>query len=171
MHSIGNCSVRFASVALFGILTSCSDESGVPDDGPVGTLSMPLATQVNGIRYRLSDDHFFLTGPERRELSHNGNGAIVFAVLPAGDYEMELLEGWTLERQAESGFAPVEAELASPNPQSFQIVSDRTTIVAWVFQTDGVPLSLAPGVVQGVLDVQDSSNPGAPIGGDAGSPP
>jgi hypothetical protein len=74
---------------------------------------------------------------------------------------MELRSGWVLERQADPGFEPVEAELISENPRPFQIVSGDLTIVAWVFETDGVPLSLAPGVVQGVLDVRDSSNPDA----------
>lgn len=167
MRPIGNQIVRATRLAIVGALISCSGESSVLDDVPVGTLSMQLATQINGIRYRLTRDSFFLTGPERRELSHNGDGSLVFAILPAGDYEMELLEGWSLERQAESGFEPVEAELASPNPRAFQIVSNQTTIVAWLFRTDGVPLSLAPGLVQGVLDVIDSSNPGtvSPDGG------
>jgi hypothetical protein len=73
---------------------------------------------------------------------------------------MELQPGWVLERQASSGFEALEAELSSPNPRPFQIVSEETTIVAWVFETEGVPLSLAPGVVQGVLEVRDSSVPG-----------
>jgi hypothetical protein len=152
--------VGFAGMALLGVLTGCSSESSVAPGGSVGTLSMPLATEVNGVHYRLTNDVFFLNGPERRELSHNGNGAIVFATLPPGNYEMELQAGWVLERQTDSGFEPLQAELASPNPRPFQIASEETTILAWAFETDGVPLSLAPGVVQGVLEVRDSSTPG-----------
>ena len=148
-----------ASATLLVALTGCSGESSAPTVTPVGTLSMALATEVNGVRYRLTNDVFFLNGPERRELSHNGNGAIVFATLPTGDYEMLLQEGWILERQAGAGFEPLQAELTSQNPRAFQIVSEATTIVAWIFETDGEPLSLAPGLVQGVLEVRDSSNP------------
>jgi hypothetical protein len=36
-------------------------------------------------------------------------------------------------------------------------MSEQTTIVAWVFETAGVPLSLAPGLVQGVPEVRDCS--------------
>jgi len=160
MRLIGIHIVRLAGVALLGVLSGCSGESSAPLGVPVGTLSMALASEVNGIHYRLTNDVFFLNGPERRELSHNGNGASVFAALPTGDYEMELQPGWVLERQASSGFEALEAELSSPNPRPFQIASEETTIVAWVFETEGVPLSLAPGVVQGVLEVRDSSVPG-----------
>lgn len=159
MRLIGINTIRFAS--LLGVLTGCSSESSVPMGVTAGTLAMPLASEINGIRYRLTNDVFLLNGPERRELSHNGNGAIVFATLPTGDYELELQRGWVLERQANSGFEPLQAELTSPNPRPFQIVSEETTLVAWVFETDGVPLSLAPGVVQGVLEVHDSSIPGS----------
>jgi hypothetical protein len=165
MHPIGIGLVRAAGVALL-VVSGCSAEgSGTPP--AVGTLSMPLATEVNGIHYRLTHDTFVLNGPERQELSHNGDGAIVFATLSPGEYEMELLAGWVLERQAGSGFQALQAELSSPNPQPFQIESAQTTTVAWTFDTDGVPLSLAPGIVQGVLEVRDSSLPDADLpGGD-----
>lgn len=159
MHSIGIDVVRLAAAGLL-VLSACSGGSAAPA-ASLGTLSMPLATAVNGVHYRLTHDVFVLNGPEQQELSHNGDGAIVFATLPPGDYEMELLSGWVLERQADSGFQPLQAELSSPNPQPFQIVSGETTTVAWAFETDGVPLSLAPGVVQGVLEVRDSSLPDA----------
>ncbi|HEU4577501.1 MAG TPA: hypothetical protein VFS67_04550 [Polyangiaceae bacterium] len=150
---------HFALLALLAAATGCSSESAVAPSAPLGTLSMALATEANGIHYRLSNDVFLLNGPERRELSHNGDGAIVFAALPPGEYEMELQPGWVLEKQSDSGFEALQAELSSPNPRPFQIRSEQTTVVAWVFETDGVPLSLAPGLVQGVLEVRDSSAP------------
>jgi hypothetical protein len=158
MHPIGIDFVRFAGAALL-VVSGCSSEGSSEPPAFVGTLSMPLATEVNGIHYRLNNDVFVLNGPEMRELSHNGDGAIVFATLAPGAYEMELLQGWVLERQTDAGSQPVQAQLTSPNPQPFQIASGDTTIVAWVFETDGTPLSLAPGFVQGVLEVRDSSVP------------
>jgi hypothetical protein len=156
----------------FSCLLACGAEppaAVVVADGAVGTLAMPLATSVNGIRYRLTSDHFSLSGPiEIDSLSHNGDGSIVFATLPEGDYAVTLHEGWVLERQAESGFEAVQAELVSPNPRAVHIESEQTTTLAWLFQTDGSPLSLdqPPGLFQGNLAVADSTNPATTISGD-----
>jgi hypothetical protein len=139
-----------------------------PEEAAVGTLSMPLATIVNGIHYRLTTDRFSLAGPVERDLQHNGEGSIVVATLPEGDYEVTLNDGWVLERQADSGFEAVVAELVSPNPRAIHIESEQTTTVAWLFQTDGTPLSLEqpPGLFQGNLAVADSTNPASSIFGD-----
>jgi hypothetical protein len=155
----------------FSCLLACGAEppAAVVADGAVGTLAMPLATSVNGIRYRLTSDHFSLSGPiEIDSLSHNGDGSIVFATLPEGDYAVTLHEGWVLERQAESGFEAVQAQLVSPNPRAVHIESEQTTTLAWLFQTDGSPLSLdqPPGLFQGNLAVADSANPATAISGD-----
>jgi hypothetical protein len=167
--------IRAALVGALGVpcLLACSAEApavgAVSGDASFGTLSMPLATIVNGIHYRLTTDHFSLSGPiEVDTLQHNGDGSIVFATLPEGDYEVSLHDGWVLERQAESGFEAVEAELVSPNPRAVHVESEQTTTVAWVFQTDGTPLSLdePPGLFQGNLAVADSSNPATIIFGD-----
>jgi hypothetical protein len=153
------------SAALFWVLIGCGDAPAT-SEAPLGTLSMPLATIVNGVRYRLTTDTFILSGPIERELQHNGDGSIVFAALPEGDYEVTLQDGWVLERQAEVGFEPVVAELASPNPRAVHIESEQTTTVAWIFQTDGAPVPLEPpGLFQGNLGVVDSSNPGTSIFG------
>jgi hypothetical protein len=157
-----------ASVLIFGAL-GCADApvSVQADDGALGALSMPIATIVNGIRYRLTNDAFSIAGPVSRALQHNGSGTIVFAAVPEGDYEVTLHDGWVLERQAESGFEPVQAELVSPNPRPVRIESEQTTMVAWVFETEGAPLSLEPpGVFQGNLAVVDSTNPTSDILGD-----
>jgi hypothetical protein len=144
--------------------------SGEPTSGGAafGTLAMPLATIVNGIRYRLTTDRFSLSGPIEQDLQHNGDGSIVVAALPEGDYEVTLHDGWVLERQAETGFEAVVAELVSPNPRAVHIDSEQTTTVAWLFQTDGTPLSLEqpPGLFQGNLAVADSTNPATVIFGD-----
>jgi hypothetical protein len=158
----------------FPLLLACSAGSSADGAGAAaagdarfGTLSMPLATIVNGIRYRLTTDRFSLSGPIEQDLQHNGDGSIVVAALPEGDYEVTLHDGWVLERQAESGFEAVAAELVSPNPRGVHIESEQTTTVAWLFQTDGTPLSLEPpGLFQGNLAVADSSNPATAIFGD-----
>jgi hypothetical protein len=159
----------------FPLLLACG--AGAPSAGSreaasgeasLGTLAMPLATIVNGIRYRLTTDRFSLSGPIEQDLQHNGDGSIVVAALPEGDYEVTLHDGWVLERQADGGFEAVVAELVSPNPRAVRIDSEQTTTVAWLFQTDGTPLSLEqpPGLFQGNLAVADSTNPATAIFGD-----
>jgi hypothetical protein len=156
-----------AAGVLLTWLSAC-DVAPTAGDESVGTLSMPLITVVNGIRYRLTEDRFSLSGAlEIDELQHNGDGSIVVATLPEGDYEVTLHEGWVLERQTESGFEPIEAELASPNPRPVHVESEQTTTVVWLFQTDGPPVVLEPpGLLQGNLGVADSSNPGTNLVGD-----
>lgn len=129
---------------------------------------MPLATVVNGVRYRLSTSRFSLSGPlEIDPLQENGSGTILVATLPEGDYEVTLHDGWVLERQTESGFGAVQAALASPNPRPVRVASEQTTTVAWLFQTDGEPVALEPpGLFQGNLAVADSSNPATTVFGD-----
>jgi len=169
--------IRAALAGALGIPFLLACGSGSPPEAtsrealgevPLGTLSMPLATIVNGVRYRLTTDRFSLSGPIERDLSHSGDGSIVVATLPEGDYQVTLHDGWVLERQAESGFQAVAAELVSPNPRAIHIRSEQTTTVAWLFETDGTPLSLEqpPGLLQGNLAVADSSNPATSISGD-----
>lgn len=177
----------FGACALLACLSGCDGAfvpgafvpgGGAPEAGSPGTegsdaeafgaLSMPLATIVNGVRYRLSDDRFSITGPvEIDDMPHNGDGSIVVATLPAGDYEVTLHDGWVLERQTDAGFEALEAELASPNPRAARIESGATTTLVWLFRTDGTPVGFEPpGVLQGNLGVADRSNPGATLLGD-----
>lgn len=172
MFTLGTRSASSAALALpcLAALLSCGAPAPSASDGDaaVGTLSMPLATIVNDVRYRLAPSRFSLSGPvEIGLLQENGNGTILVATLPEGDYEVTLHDGWVLQRQMESGFEAVVAELASPNPRPLRIVSGQTTMLAWLFRTDGVPVDLGPpGVFQGNLAVSDSSNPATRILGD-----
>jgi hypothetical protein len=155
-----------ASAALACLLLGCS-QPGSPGAGPLGTLSMPLSSVVNGVHYRLSGDSFFVTGPISLELQHNGNGSSVYAALPAGAYQVELRDGWILERQTDQKYRPIEAELVSANPRPIQIESGSSLVVTWVFRTNGQSVGLEPpGVFQGNLAVLDSENPSDALAGD-----
>jgi hypothetical protein len=156
-----------AASALIYCLPGC-DAAPIESESTLGTLSMPLATEVNGVRYRLTEDRFTISGETiEQELQHNGDGSIVIATLPEGDYEVTLHDGWVLERENDSEFEPIVAELVSPNPRPVRIDSDQTTTVAWLFQTDGTPVGLEPpGLFQGNLAVADSTNPVPQIVGD-----
>jgi hypothetical protein len=166
MKSRGHQIIVGASWVLLASFLGCAAPDAM-EAPSLGTLSMPLATIVNGIRYRLTADTFLLTGPITRTLQQNGSGTIVIATLPEGEYAVELSEGWTLERQTDDGFEAVQAELVSPNPRPIEIVSGETSSVAWLFQTDGIPVGLEPpGFFQGNLAVVDSTNPTDDIVGD-----
>jgi hypothetical protein len=159
-----------ASALSVPFLLGCGDPAALDQGGQAafGTLSMPLATVVNGVHYRLATGRFSLSGPvEIDRLQENGSGTIVIASLPEGDYEVTLHDGWVLERQMESGFEAVVAELASPNPRPVRIESEQTTMVAWLFRTDAELVGPEPpGLLQGNLAVADSTNPATSILGD-----
>ncbi len=63
-----------------------------------GHLSLPLSTEAAGATYRLSGASFDLAGPESRLLESDDDEDLLIAALAAGDYEIELLEGWELQK-------------------------------------------------------------------------
>jgi hypothetical protein len=60
--------------------------------------------------------------------------------LPAGDYRVELLDGWRMEREVSSGFEPIDAALTSANPLAVTIDVGATTRAVFSFDTDGLPI-------------------------------
>lgn len=154
---------RFAALAL---LSGCASAPSSDEGSGLGSLSVPLATEVNGQHYRLNGATISFSGPVNGTMSENGNGSIAFASLPPGSYELELGGDWSLQRQSESGFTSVEADLASANPRPMTIVSEQTAIVSYVFVTDGAPVSFVNGLGQVSLTVIDRSNPGGEVFGD-----
>jgi len=160
MMSRGSC---HGAVVLGVCVAGCAGGAG--DATPVGTLAMPLAAEVNGLYYRLSDASFSVSGPETFELGTTGDDALLVRSLTTGDYQIALHDGWRLEKEATNGLVEVQAELASENPQDFSIADGTTTRVSIAFATDGVPVVLGPpGLLIVDLAVTDSSNPGADAG-------
>jgi hypothetical protein len=144
-------------------IAGCAGGAGAAP--PIGTLAMPLAGEVNGVFYRLSDASFSVSGPETFDLGTTGDDALLVRSLTAGDYQIELHDGWRLEKEATDGLVEVQAELESENPQDFSIADGMTTRVSVAFATDGVPVVLGPpGLLIVDLAVTDSSNRGADAG-------
>jgi hypothetical protein len=52
-------------------------------------------------------------------------GRCARTLLPAGDYGLELLDGWRLQRNTAAGFVPIAAELVSDKPALFSIQASQ----------------------------------------------
>jgi hypothetical protein len=102
-----------------------------------GTISVALTGSSNsGVRYRLRDADFSISGASELVLSSESDldAEELAADLPAGDYQVALEEGWSLERETDAGFQAVEAELTSDNPVDFEILDGQNTFVSFRFQ-------------------------------------
>jgi hypothetical protein len=77
--------------------------------------------------------------------------------LPVGSYTLELLPGWSLERESSGSFAAVQAALVSANPAPFTIADQQTTPVAFAFQTNGEVISLGNGNLHVTIAVNDAT--------------
>ena len=132
-----------------------------------GTLSMRLSTEVNGVTYRLREALFEVSGAESLTLS-SGDSPSIEQLLTAGDYTVNLSDGWRLEREFPSGFQTVAAELVSPNPAPFTVVAGQTTDVAYVFETDGTIVSMGEGTLNLRIQVNETGSPVTPaeVGGE-----
>jgi hypothetical protein len=147
------------------VLVGCSAPRN--DDYIQGTLSMQLSTEVNGVTYRLREALFEVSGPESLPLS-SGDSPAIEQLLTAGDYTVNLSDGWRLEREFPMGFQTVAAELVSPNPAPFTVAAGRTTDVTYAFETDGTVVTLGEGTLNLRIQVTETSSPPTPaeVGGD-----
>lgn len=157
---------RYTLVSALALLSGCAGASSSDQGTGVGSLSVPLVTDVNGQQYRLNGATISFSGPVNGTMSENGDGSIAFASLPSGSYELELGGDWSLQRQSDSGFDSVDADLASANPRPMTIVSEQTAVISYVFVTDGAPVSFANGLGQVNLTVLDRSNLAGEVFGD-----
>lgn len=170
---------RFAVVGmLFGSLLAdsggCSHKAS-KDRSPVGQLRLALTgTSNSGARYRLREGRFQVTG--RSEASawteDNPNADAITLQLPIGDYQIELLSGWYLEKATPEGdYSEVKAELTSDNPVAFAIASQQTTVVQFRFKAGNDVVPIGDGNLTITIAVDDSNGGGggsATTGGTGG---
>ncbi len=124
--------------AIAGLgLTACSD---LPPP-PIGQLELGLSSGIGESRHRLANATFRIQGAAELELQSDDEpeSDVIERSLPAGQYSVELLEGWQLERLGELGASAVRAELLSENPLSFGIAAGETTTLTFQFRTGGAP--------------------------------
>ncbi|HWB74840.1 MAG TPA: hypothetical protein VG755_07785 [Nannocystaceae bacterium] len=129
-------------------LAACTD---VDDDGD-GTLRVGLWGQgSSGEVYSLQDAVFQISGngvDQQIATADLADGtSAVSTPLPAGDYSVQLLDGWHVERGAVGDPDPVvvDATLATDNPVPFTIWDNLATDVTYVFEVDGDLVPLADG--------------------------
>lgn len=125
-------------VATATILLSCSDDDSTQSIDPattLGELRVELVdTKSSGAVYRVGQAQLQITGPTSAALTVDRPE--LRTPLAAGDYTAELLPGWVLERRDGQDFQSVRAQLVSPNPTTFSIVSGETTSVTVRFDVE-----------------------------------
>ncbi len=148
-----------------------------PSNAATGTVSLPLSTVANGVTYQLvnADFEIFSEGRNFFEtfLTSNGpdGGATdLSTTLPTGSYEVDLLFGWTLERQdAQGNLTPVTATLTSNSFADFSIDNGTTTTVTFTFETDGVIVVIGSGALNIAIGVDTVDAGCTPLGNDCAS--
>lgn len=122
------------SLALALGLAACAEDLDRTSEhhdpsGVVGRFVLPLITESGGETYRLVGT-IALTGPIDLTLDLGAvNGATLERDLPAGQYELRLVEGWQLQRRVEDTYERVSAVLRSIVDGAIEIRTGRTTTV------------------------------------------
>jgi hypothetical protein len=129
--------------------------------GPLGQLALRLsAISAKAEDYLLTDASFRYSGAAQGALDVPEGEANFRAILPVGEYSLELLDGWRLQRDTAAGFVPIAAALTSDNPAPFTILPSQISPLAFQFQTGG-GLVGAEGVLDLSVGVDDSADESA----------
>jgi alpha-tubulin suppressor-like RCC1 family protein len=144
---------------LLGALGGCKSASD-----RVGTVSLELRKDVDGVAYRLRDGVFSVllvgstTPVDTIQTEANPDATSIQRSLAPGNYNVNLASGWRLEKQTTTGFTNVGAQLVSQNPAVVTIVDGQITETAFAFQTDGgVTVVIGNGTLSLAIDVLDQS--------------
>lgn len=121
-----------------------------PVDSGVGTVSLNLVGQTpSGSTYRLRDAVLAVNGPaysETWDTEDDPERTSLSADVDQGEYEVELEEGWRLERLAPpEPPVTVEAALLSDNPLAFTVEAGARTRVPLRFRVEDGDVELDQG--------------------------
>jgi hypothetical protein len=124
---------RALSVGSCLLASACSDLPAPP----IGQLQLGLQSGIGEAQFRLSQAEFAISGAAELTLQSEDDpeSDSLELALPVGQYTVELLEGWQLERVGASGTSVVAAELSSTNPMSFGISAGQLTTLTFQFRT------------------------------------
>ena len=157
---------RHLFVSLCASLLTCTLIACGPEATPrqFGTLSMALsATSDSGVHYRLRGGTLVLSGASYATIDLDAayvDDALISVRIATGQYELGLKEGWYLERDMGQGYAPVDAELVSANPQFMSVHEGETSLVHLNFQAGADALTLATGGLDIDLNVKPECQEG-----------
>jgi len=150
------------ALLALGMTAGCEAE-------PAEGVTVPLSgTGAAGTVYVLSGARFRIRGPRNETLNADETSASVLSAgLPVGDYTVELLDGWQLVRLPDG--TPMDATLASPNPQDVTIHPGMRTTVTFVFDVRGELVAMTgDGDLDIGFEVRDDA--GGAAGADGGPP-
>lgn len=144
----------------------------------VGQLELALTARgASGALYRLRQAQFFVSaqtpgpfGGQSTFLSseNDPSSTTLEATLEIGDYQIDLFQGWFLEKVQGEQVTRVEARLLSSASQVFNIQANEETAVSFRFETNGERIAFGQGRLIVELEVEEvSAGPGGP---DAGGP-
>jgi hypothetical protein len=137
-------SYRLHSLAALLLLLAgagCAAEAVGPEPLPAGdgegSLQVAMQQQgADGALYHLRDARLRLTG-QLDTLIEVGDSPVLQQTLPSGQYAMELLAGWWMQREKSGEQEEVGAELLGANPVEFSISSGQVTAVTLRFLVQG----------------------------------
>jgi hypothetical protein len=153
--------------ALTGFACASADEHSVEQrrEAP-GVLKLPLwAVGESGDRYFLSGV-FQVTTPDHvvvaRLTTDDPETDALSVELQSGQYVVELMDGWTLERSVDGTRAPVPARLASVASLGVHISPEETSVVVFRFETARGTVPRPGGTLGIAISVDETSSCGGP---------
>jgi Ca2+-binding EF-hand superfamily protein len=147
-----------ATLPALGSLPGCGSSTEQAQT-ETGSLKLPiLATAPSGITYRLSNGTIDIVGAQNITFNTNdySSQTSILTNLTPGNYTLNLLTGWQLQRVEAGGTTDVDATLVTPVPIAFQIQSDSLTGVQLLFATDGGEVVFGDGQLEVTVAVDDS---------------
>lgn len=142
-----------ALVSLSGCGGRTSDRAA-----SLGQLALRLsAVSTKAEEYLLTDASFRYSGASQGTFDVPEADPNFRAILPVGEYEIELLDGWRLQRETLAGLVPIAAELTSSNPALFSILPALVSPLAFEFKT-GAGLVSGEGVLDLSVAVDDAQD-------------
>jgi hypothetical protein len=156
--------VGVLGVLSLSMLTSGCSNAPEPAGYAAGTgkVDVALTAQSDGVKYRLQNAKFTITGETlnlTRVIMPPADLPIDQETLPAGKYSILLADGWQLEAEGpgETSFSAVDAELAVNNPLDFTVTRNKTVQVVFAFISRGKPINLNNGRANVRISVSDCS--------------
>lgn len=162
---------QLLGVTVMGLaLAACSSSPIDPNsteqgstESEVGSINLPLTTQVKDVAYRLRLASFLISGEplgvKTRLVKPLDDADKHIEKLPVGSYSILLQKGWVLEKRGpeDKAYVPINAQLVTPNPLTVDVDGTITSVAFFGFVTTSGDVTLGDGDVEIRIGVQDCS--------------